>query len=88
MFYTLIKHGFLTNQSARKVLSIFLCSISCDSYGFRSLQVPTVITLLFFRDTCIALLKLLPSSENHLIKSCARCQGTVTEVNELHEKVT
>ncbi|KAJ7327361.1 WD repeat-containing protein 17 [Desmophyllum pertusum] len=37
-------------------------------------------------DTCIALLKLLPTSENHLIKSCARCQGTVTEVNELHEK--
>lgn len=37
-------------------------------------------------DTCIALLKLLPGSENHLIKSCARCQGTVTEVNELHEK--
>ena len=23
MFYTLIKHGFLTNQSARRVLSIF-----------------------------------------------------------------
>lgn len=37
-------------------------------------------------DTCIVLLKSLPSCENLLFKSCARCQGTVTEVNELHEK--
>ncbi|XP_068702720.1 WD repeat-containing protein 17-like [Montipora foliosa] len=37
-------------------------------------------------DTCITLLKTLPTSENYLIKSCARCQGTVTELNELHEK--
>ena len=43
---------------------------------------------LVFRDTCIVLLKSLPSCENLLFKSCARCQGTVTEVNELHEKVT
>ena len=41
-----------------------------------------------FRDTCIALLKSLPTNENQLFKSCARYQGTVTEVNELHEKVT
>lgn len=44
--------------------------------------------LYVFRDSCIALLKLLPSSGNYLVKSCARCQGTVTELNELHEKVT
>ena len=42
---------------------------------------------MYFRDSCIALLKLLPSSGNYLVKSCARCQGTVTELNELHEKV-
>ena len=38
MFYTLIKHGFLTNQSARKVLSILESQIhvyQCqyDIYG-------------------------------------------------------
>jgi len=27
MFYTLIKHGFLTNQSARKVVAILLSAI-------------------------------------------------------------
>lgn len=37
-------------------------------------------------DTCISLLRTLPNSESYLIKSCARCQGTVTELNELHEK--
>ena len=26
MFYTLIKHGFMTNQSARRILSIFKTS--------------------------------------------------------------
>lgn len=43
--------------------------------------------LLAHRDTCISLLRTLPNSESYLIKSCARCQGTVTELNELHEKV-
>lgn len=28
----------------------------------------------------------IANSESYLIKSCARCQGTVTELNELHEK--
>lgn len=63
------------------------CAISCESCDYRSLVNYHNLNF-FFRDNCIALLKLLPGSENHLIKSCARCQGTVTEVNELHEKVT
>ena len=31
MFYTLIKHGFLTNQSARRVLSILLVIVHTKS---------------------------------------------------------
>ena len=34
MFYTLIKHGFLTNQSVRKVLSILESQIHVYQYHY------------------------------------------------------
>ena len=39
------------------------------------------------RETSIALLQSIPASQIYLVKCCARCQGAVAEVNELHQMV-
>ena len=51
-------------------------------YGLMHLHV------VLFRDLAVTVLKTIPDCEPHLVQLCARFQGNVTEINELHDKVS